>query len=127
MYSTPAQAKRAFDQRPFLPKLSGADGVRAAREKPARMVLPSANICGNLSRVVSKGRHQANDVNAAIKELPATVTVQQRKNGHTWGHLVCSVCGDRIRINSTPQSPSSHAAKLISWAAGHTHKTSKEG
>ena len=76
--------------------------------------------------MVSKGRHQANEINTALKRLPSMIAVDARKNGHTWGRLECTVCGDSIRINSTPQNPGSHAAKLLAWAANHTHNERKE-
>jgi len=75
--------------------------------------------------MVSKGRHQANEINAAFRKLPPTIMVDVHKNGHTWGRLACNVCGDSIRVYSTPQNPGSHAAKLLGWASAHTHDSKK--
>ena len=65
--------------------------------------------------MVSKGRHQVKELGTTSKKLPEFVVAQPGKNGHTWGRLVCTTCGDWIRINSTPQTP---VATLPSCSAG---------
>jgi len=75
--------------------------------------------------VVSKGRHQNNKINAALKKLPSSIEVDQNKNGHNWGCLVCTKCGERFAINGTPRNPGSHAKQLLAFARKHAHDRNK--
>lgn len=68
-----------------------------------------------------RSRHPKKDVEKVLCELEALGwTVDVRGGGHAWGLLRCPEnakdCRDskycQMTINSTPQNPSSHAAKL---------------
>jgi len=71
--------------------------------------------------MVSKGRHQKNEINAVLKQLPASVVVLGEKNGHNWGFLVCRVCGARQSIHGTPRNPGLHAKRLLDFVNRHRH------
>lgn len=68
-----------------------------------------------------RSRHPKKDVEKVLCELEALGwTVDVRGGGHAWGLLRCPAnakdCRDnkycQMTINSTPQNPASHAAKL---------------
>jgi hypothetical protein len=76
---------------------------------------------------LSRIRHPKKEVEHALRELEALGwTVEVRGGGHAWGLLKCPANSRECRggtfcqmtINSTPQNPSSHAAKLRQKALG---------
>lgn len=72
--------------------------------------------------MVSRGRHQHNEINAAIKELrqlAAAFSVVDDHNGHRWGWITC-ICGQNpFSVNCTPRNPGVHARQIRQWAKTH--------
>lgn len=48
------------------------------------------------------------------------------KNGHVWGRLHCTVCGDTQAIFSTPRSADNHAKALHRFGERHQHRDKKK-
>ena len=72
--------------------------------------------------MVTRGRHPKNEINAAFKTLdPQRFDVVDSKNGHTWGFVVCRVCGARHRVWGTPKNPGNDAHHIRQFAAKHQH------
>ena len=73
-------------------------------------------------------RHPKKEVEAVLRELEELGWTVEKRNGkgHAWGLLRCPKPTDECRcgmfcqmsINSTPQNPSNHAAKLRQKALG---------
>ena len=77
---------------------------------------------------MTRARHPKKDVERVLQELEALGWIVEKRNGkgHAWGLLRCQTPSDACRcglfcqmtINSTPQNPASHAAKLRQKAMG---------
>ncbi len=77
---------------------------------------------------MARERHPKKEVEAVLRELEALgwTVIKRNGKGHAWGLLRCPSNSAECRggeycqmtINSTPQNPSSHAAKLRSKAFG---------
>ena len=73
-------------------------------------------------------RHQKKEVEAVLQVLESLgwKILTRNGKGHAWGLLRCPFndtacrCGEfcQMTINSTPQNPASHAAKLLNKASG---------
>lgn len=72
--------------------------------------------------MVGRGRHQCNEINAALKtirKINSAFTVEEDHNGHRWGWITCD-CGDApFSIHSTPRNPGGHAKQIQKWTARH--------
>ncbi len=72
--------------------------------------------------MVGRGRHQHNEINAALKAIRAinsTFTVEEDHNGHRWGWITCACKDAPFAINSTPRNPGVHAKQIRRWAGRH--------
>lgn len=77
---------------------------------------------------MTRERHPKKEVEEVLRELEALgwTVVKRNGKGHAWGLLRCPAnredcrCGQycQMTINSTPQNPGSHAAKLRDKALG---------
>ncbi|GAA3256328.1 hypothetical protein GCM10020216_093310 [Nonomuraea helvata] len=71
--------------------------------------------------MVGKGRHQHNEINAALKAIRKIgwLTLVETHNGHRWGRADC-VCGrDPYTIWCTPRNPGNHARDILKWVGKH--------
>ncbi|MEP7453066.1 hypothetical protein [Phyllobacterium sp. SB3] len=84
---------------------------------------------------MSRDRHPKKEVENVLRELEALGwSVETRGGGHAWGLLKCPANSDDCRcgkfcqmtINSTPQNPGNHAAKLKQKALGCVKKNEKQ-
>ncbi|QEV15641.1 hypothetical protein CP974_10065 [Streptomyces fradiae ATCC 10745 = DSM 40063] len=72
--------------------------------------------------VISKGRHQSQDVAAALDRAKKSgLQVQPDKNGHRWGWVICCGCGDRLTVHGTPRSPGNEAKRIDRFVHAHQH------
>ncbi|GAA3665583.1 hypothetical protein GCM10022224_032360 [Nonomuraea antimicrobica] len=72
--------------------------------------------------MVSRGRHQHNEINAAFKKVREIkpLTVVESHSGHRWGRVEC-VCGSTpYKVWCTPRNPGDHAKGILRWADEHT-------
>ncbi|NRQ36469.1 hypothetical protein HII36_32240 [Nonomuraea sp. NN258] len=79
--------------------------------------------------MISRGRHQHNEINAAIKVVLGennALFVKEDHNGHRWGWIMC-VCGDSpFSVNSTPRNPGTHAKQIARWRVRHAECASND-
>ena len=77
-------------------------------------------------RMVTKGRHPKNEINAVFKALDQSAfDIVEDHNGHRWGFVVCKTCGQSRRINSTPRNPGNEANHIRQFGRQHNHQGSK--
>lgn len=79
---------------------------------------------------MKRSRHPKKDVEKALQQLEVLgwVVVERSGRGHAWGLVRCptpdAACRGgtfcQMTVNSTPENPQNHAAKLLDKAAGCT-------
>ncbi|MFC5824896.1 hypothetical protein [Nonomuraea insulae] len=71
--------------------------------------------------MVSRGRHQHNEINAAIKRIRKidSLLVVESHNGHRWGWVECVCATTRYKIWCTPRNPGDHANDILRWVDEH--------
>ncbi|SDK51503.1 hypothetical protein SAMN05421869_116182 [Nonomuraea jiangxiensis] len=71
--------------------------------------------------MVSRGRHQHNEINAAFKVIRKTrsLTVVEIHKGHRWGAIECVCGGDPYTVWCTPRNPGNHARGILRYVNTH--------
>ncbi|MER7045192.1 hypothetical protein [Streptomyces jumonjinensis] len=65
-------------------------------------------------------RHQKKDVEAALKRAEAAgLKVTHKRNGHTWGLVICCPCNKSHRVNCTPRNAGDEANKIDNFTKHH--------
>ncbi|MFI1012742.1 hypothetical protein [Streptomyces sp. NPDC020965] len=65
-------------------------------------------------------RHQKKDVEAALKRAEgAGLKVMRKKNGHTWGYVICCPCNLSVRVDCTPKSAGNEAREIDRFTRRH--------
>ncbi len=73
--------------------------------------------------MVSGGRHPKKPIAAALKAVTRDgLEVVEVHRGHRWGVLVCTVCGDRLALHSTPRVPEDTARRVGRFEITHRHR-----
>lgn len=72
--------------------------------------------------VVSRGRHPKAPIAAALAEVARPgLEVEEVHKGHRWGVLICTECGTRLAIWSTPRVPENTARDIRKFDRNHRH------
>ncbi len=73
--------------------------------------------------MVSGGRRPKKPIAAALKAVVRNeLEVVEVHRGHRWGLLVCTVCGDKLALHSTPRVPEDTARRIARFEITHRHQ-----
>lgn len=78
--------------------------------------------------MVSSGRHPKKPIADALRDVARDgLEVVEVHKGHRWGALVCTSCGERAPIYSTPRVPEDTARLLRKFDRAHRHPADEDG
>jgi hypothetical protein len=76
--------------------------------------------------MVSRGRHPKKPISDALRAVArGGLEVVEVHRGHRWGDLVCTTCGVRLALFSTPRVPEDTARRIRIFDLKHQHVAKK--
>ncbi|WP_103501965.1 MULTISPECIES: hypothetical protein [Streptomyces] len=70
--------------------------------------------------MISSGRHPKKEVQQALEEArKAGFRVEESKNGHRWGWVICCGCKDKETVSGTPKNAGTEAKRVRQFIRQH--------
>lgn len=73
-----------------------------------------------LHKGLDLGNHPKSDIRKALSAAKSEgLSISENINGHRWGELTCSGCGQSLSINHSPRNPSVFARRIDEFVRRH--------